>query len=105
MNTENANFYAATALPGSQLYWTAKAKGWELPKDFAGYSFLGYDTQPLPTNYLTPKEVIKFRDNAWQKYFTNPAYVDMIGNKFGVGAKQHVQEMTNVKLKRKILGD
>ena len=34
LNTEHANFYPCQALPGSPLYFTAKAEGWELPSSF-----------------------------------------------------------------------
>ena len=55
--TAGWNTYAAMALPGSQLYKTAIEKQYTLPEDYAGYSFHAYNTQPLPTEFLTPEEV------------------------------------------------
>jgi hypothetical protein len=66
---------------------------------------LSYDAQPLPTQYLTAAEVLKFRDQAWQTYFTNPAYLDLVEKRFGSQQRQNINEMSAVSLKRKILGD
>jgi len=104
LNTETANMYPCQALPGSQLYLNAKKKG-ILPKSLQGYAFLSYESEPLPTNYLTSAEVLKFRDEAWQKYFSNPKYLELLSNRFGQIAVKNVQDMSKIKLKRKILGD
>lgn len=105
LNTEMANMYPCQALPGSPMYHTAKKNGWALPDSYEGYAFLSYESQPLPTKYLSSAEVLKFRDEAWQKYFTNPAYLDLVGRKFGQQERENVEDMASVKLKRKILGD
>jgi anaerobic magnesium-protoporphyrin IX monomethyl ester cyclase len=49
--------------------------------------------------------VVKFRDEAWQKYFTNPAYLNLVERKFGAQERKNVQDMASIRLKRKILGD
>ncbi|MCA9401173.1 MAG: radical SAM protein [Candidatus Omnitrophica bacterium] len=103
MNTEMANFYSAMAYPGSPLHGTAKEKGWKLPENYAGYSQHSYYTQPLPTKYLTAAEVLKFRDEAWMRYHTNPAFLDMLKSKFGQIAVDETVKSTKIKLKRKIL--
>lgn len=105
LNTEMANFYPCQALPGSPLFTLAKKNGWALPDSYEGYGFLSYDAQPLPTQYLTAAEVLKFRDQAWQTYFTNPAYLDLVEKRFGSQQRQNINEMSAVSLKRKILGD
>ncbi len=97
------NGYAAMALPGSELYKIALAKGHKLPEDYQGYSFHSYDTVPLPTEKLTSKEILSFRDSAFHKYFTNEVFLKKIEDKFGKIAKNNIQRMTEVKLKRKIL--
>jgi coproporphyrinogen III oxidase-like Fe-S oxidoreductase len=104
LNTETANMYPCQALPGSQLYLEAKKKG-VLPKNLQGYAFLSYESEPLPTNYLTSAEVLKFRDDAWKKYFTNPNHLKLIDKRFGSLALKNVKDMTKIKLKRKLLGD
>jgi len=103
LNTEMANMYPCMALPGSPLYNEAKENNWNLPDSYEGYAFLSYNSQPLPTKYLSSKEVIKFRDEAWQEYFTNPKYLDLVERRFGPQQRKNVEEMASIKLKRKIL--
>lgn len=103
LNCEFVNFYCAMAYPGSKLYEFAIKQGWELPKEWQGFSQYGYDALPLPTKYISAKEVLKFRDNAFYTYFNNPGYLNMIERKFGNNVKEHICEMTNLKLKRKLL--
>lgn len=103
MNTEMANFYSAMAYPGSPLYGTAKKEGWKLPETYAGYSQHSYYTQPLPTKYLTAQQVLKFRDEAWLKYHTNPAFLNLLKIKFGQQAVDETIKSTKIKLKRKLL--
>jgi len=103
LNTETANMYPCQALPGSPLYREAIQKGWKLPDKPEGYAFLSYDSEPLRTNFCSSAEVLKFRDNAWHTYFTNPAYLEKIERKFGLQQRQNVEEMAKIKLKRKLL--
>jgi anaerobic magnesium-protoporphyrin IX monomethyl ester cyclase len=105
LNTEMANMYPCQALPGSPMHNLAKNNGWPLPDLYEGYAFLSYECQPLPTKYLSAAEVLKFRDEAWQKYFTNTAYLDLLETKFGVAERRNVEDMARIPLKRKILGD
>ena len=103
LNTEHANFYPCQALPGSPLYFEAKKNNWDLPKTFEEYAFFSYECKPLRTNYCTSEEVLRFRDDAWQKYFTNPTFLKMIEKKFGMESKKNINALSKVKLKRKIL--
>ena len=108
LNTEWANFYCAMAYPGSPLYEMARKNNWPLPDDkdgpgWIGYSQLGYEALPLPTNTLTASQVLEFRDRAFDKYFTNPKYLSMIEAKFGAAAASHVNQMTSHQLKRHLL--
>jgi len=103
LNCEFANFYSAMAYPGSKLYDIAIKEGWELPKEWHGFSQHSYETLPLPTKYITAREVLKFRDESFHKYFENPAYLSMIGKKFGKHVKEHIQEMTKTRTKRELL--
>lgn len=105
LNTEMANMYPCQALPGSPIYNIAKKNNWKLPDSYSGYAFLSYDSEPLPTNHLSSAEVLKFRDEAWQTYFTNPVYLDLVENKFGLKERKNIEDMTKIKLSRKILGD
>ena len=76
-----------------------------LPESWEGYAQHNYNFLPLPTNTITPKDVLEFRDYAFDVYFRNPLYLKMIEDKFGIKAKKHIEEMTKIKLKRKLLGD
>ena len=105
LNTEMANMYPCQALPGSPMFNDALHRGWELPDDYEGYAFLSYESLPLRTNHCTSAEVLAFRDAAWQTYFTNPAYLQLVEDKFGQQEKLNVEDMASIKLKRKLLGD
>jgi radical SAM superfamily enzyme YgiQ (UPF0313 family) len=105
LNTEMANIYPCQALPGSPMYHAAIKNGWALPDSYEGYAFLSYESQPLPTKYLTSAQVLKFRDEAWQTYFTNPAYLKLVERKFGSLERSNIEDMTKIHLKRKILGE
>ena len=76
-----------------------------MPENYAGYSFHEYNTQPLPTEHLTPGENLRFRDDAFTKYHTYPPFLEKIEEKYGKIAKDNIEKMTKIKLKRKILGD
>ena len=103
LNAEYANFYCTMAYPGSKLYESASKEGWPLPKRWSGYSQYAEDSLPLPTKHLSAAEVLSFRDDAFQSYFNNPKYLDIVSEKFGKKVKDHIQEMTKTKLKRDIL--
>lgn len=105
LNCEFANFYCAMAYPGSKLYNIALDTGWELPKEWTGYSQHSYNIQPLPSKTVSAKEIVKFRDNAFHEYNENPKYLDMLEKEFGKEVKEHMLEITKSRLKRKILED
>ena len=105
LNTEMANMYPCQALPGSPMYYLAKKNGWNLPQSYEGYAFLSYESEPLPTKYLSSAEVLKFRDEAWQTYFSDPRYLDLVARKFGAQERKNVEDMASIRLKRRLLGD
>jgi anaerobic magnesium-protoporphyrin IX monomethyl ester cyclase len=105
LNCEFANYYSAMAYPGSKLYLDALKEGWKLPEEYVGYSQHSYETQPLPTKHIPAAEVLKFRDEAFLKYYTNERYLNMIEEKFDINTRQDLEKMTKIKLKRKLLGD
>ena len=105
LNTIAWNGYAVMALPGSKVYKEAINAGYELPTDYVGYSFHSYETKPLPTEHLTPAQILKFRDDAWMKYHTHPPFLEKMEKLHGKKIRQNIEDMTKIKLKRKILGD
>jgi len=100
LNCEFANFYSAMAYPGSQLYLTALQEGWPLPERWSGYSQHSVDALPLPTKHVSGADVLRFRDHAFQVYFSSPKYLEMIGRKFGPETVTHINEMASHKLVR-----
>ncbi|KKL56326.1 hypothetical protein LCGC14_2246540, partial [marine sediment metagenome] len=100
-NFEFVNFYCAMAYPGSQLYDQALAEGWPLPQRWHGYSQLGEETLPLPTKHLSAAEVLRFRDRAFEDYFGDERYQQMILARFGPEALAHIRAMLEYKMVRK----
>jgi radical SAM superfamily enzyme YgiQ (UPF0313 family) len=105
LNCEFANFYSAMAYPGSPLYRMAVEKGWALPDTWSGFSQHSYDCLPLPTEKVSAAQVLKFRDTAFDHYFTRKRYLDSVTQKFGWETRQHIDRMTRHKLRRKIIED
>jgi radical SAM superfamily enzyme YgiQ (UPF0313 family) len=100
-----ANMYGCMPLPGSQVYKDAIESGYVPPKDYVDYSFHSYTTVPVPNKNLTSEEILKFRDEAYVKYHTNPKFLNKVKDKYGDQAVANILENTKIKLKRKILGD
>ena len=105
LNTEMANMYPCQALPGSPIHRRALKEGWKLPDSYAGYAFLSYDCEPLATKHVSAADVLRFRDQAWQTYFRNPTYLDLVQRSFGEPQRRNVENMAEVRLKRRLLGD
>ncbi len=104
LNCEFANFYSAMAYPGSPLYEMALKLGWELPGKWYAYSQHAYETLPLPTSYVTAGEVLRFRDEAFHRYFGNPRYLETLEARFGRETREHVEAMAQHRLRRKHAG-
>ena len=103
LNCEFANFYCAMAYPGSRLYDIALKEKWGLPARWHSFSQHAYEIMPLPTKFISAKEVLSFRDRAFHEYFENQDYLNMLGKKFGSSVKEHVASMTKTRLKRRML--
>jgi anaerobic magnesium-protoporphyrin IX monomethyl ester cyclase len=101
--TEMANMYPCQALPGSPLYREAIRNGLALPDSYAGFAFLSYESQPLPTKHVSAADVVRFRDEAWQTYFTHKPYLNLIETKFGSKERSNVEAMSKIRLRRKLL--
>lgn len=105
LNTEWANFYSAMAYPGSPLYDDALKKNIRTPDmedgpGWIGYSQHAFNCMPLPTDKLSYKEVLDFRDKAFDDYFKSENYLNMIEKKFGTDVVKHINDMTSYKLPR-----
>lgn len=106
LNTEYANFYSAMAYPGSPLHKLASERGLPLPENEDGPGWIGYsqhafEAYPLPTDHVAAGQVLSFRDRAFDTYFTNAPYLEMMEKKFGVEVVEHLKFMTSHRLDRK----
>jgi len=100
MNAEWANIYSTMAYPGSRLYDEAVQAGLPLPQSWIGFSQYSADCLPLPTKHLTGGQVLAFRDYAFEAYFRNPRYLDMIARTFGRETSDHILDMSAHRLRR-----
>jgi len=100
-NFEYVNFYTAMAYPGSRLYEDALRDGIRLPEKWHGYAQLSEETLPMPSKYLSSADILRFRDNAFNEYFSNPRYLESIREKFGQKTVEHIEEMLTYKINRK----
>ncbi|MCK4721916.1 MAG: B12-binding domain-containing radical SAM protein, partial [Dehalococcoidia bacterium] len=100
-NFEYVNFYTAMAYPGSRLYDDALQDGIKLPGKWHGYAQLSEETLPMASKYLSSADILRFRDNAFYEYFSNPRYLKSIREKFGQKTVEHVKEMLTHKIDRK----
>lgn len=105
LNPEYINFYCTMAYPGSNLYLsTQKEHPEHLPENWLGYSQFSYECLPLPTNYISAKEVLRFRDYAFNAFFDdNERYFNHIRAKFGEATVEDIKKMLTKKLKRRLL--
>jgi len=100
---EYANFYAAMAYPGTELHEQAKKDGIQLPKTWKGYGQYSEEALPMSTKYLTSAEVLRFRDNAFVEYTSDPAYLALVRKRFGEPAVDFINGLLKIKLRRKLL--
>jgi radical SAM superfamily enzyme YgiQ (UPF0313 family) len=103
LNCEFANFYSAMAYPGSPLYELAVRQGAPLPLSWTGYAQHSRDCLPLPTRHVPAREVLRFRDEAFLRYYTNPRYLGMVEKRFGPEAVEDIRRMTGYRLERDLL--
>lgn len=103
LNCQYSNFYVTMAYPGSLLYEDSLARGIRLPETWGGFSQFSPDTVPLPTKYLKPEEVLRFRDEAFQSYHSSSRYLSMIRERFGDGTVRHIEGMLQYRLPRRLL--
>lgn len=89
LNTEFANFYCAMAYPGSALFQKKSYTG----QNWIQYSQHAVETFPLASEHLEPQEIVSFRDQAFQQYFRNPFYLNMIRHKFGASTVSEIHKM------------
>jgi anaerobic magnesium-protoporphyrin IX monomethyl ester cyclase len=103
-NFEFVNIYPCFAYPGTPLYDNYIRDGIiPVPTNWETYGLYSYETIPLPTKYLNPDEVLRLRDEIFSSYYQDEKILNMIEEKFGTKARDHVKRMAETPLKRKIL--
>ena len=100
LRCEFSNHYAAMPYPGSRLFDETPVE--HLPDSWAGYSHQSYITKPLPTDTLSAADVLRFRDYAFNRCFTDSGYLEHIEKKFGLDAVTQINRMVGYKLPRKL---
>ena len=73
LNCEFANFYCAMAYPGSQLYERALGRGLAAARDVERLLAAQRRHAAAPHAPSRRGEVLRFRDDAFQTYFRDPA--------------------------------
>jgi radical SAM superfamily enzyme YgiQ (UPF0313 family) len=99
LNCEWNNFFIPMAYPGTILYKNALGKG-KLPKKWEQYGFFAPNALPLPTETLTSKQILEFRDKAFNTLYSQEKYQNMIREKFGEKIVLYIQEMLKKKIER-----
>jgi len=94
------NYYCATAYPGSKLYDDTPKE--LLPEKWEDYDQFSPNFKPLPTKYLTGKQVLEFRDETFNRFYSNAGYQLRIRKKFGDEAVEHIKEMLKWKMNRSV---
>ncbi len=100
LNCEYANFYCTVAYPDSELYEEMREKGVSLPTDYTQYAQMSPNFKPLPTKYLSAKDVLKFRDSAFLQYYNNVNYLSMMKEAFGQQVLEEILKMVKIPLRR-----
>ena len=99
LKCEWTSFYSSMAYPGSELHNTIDEK--DLPKTYTGYSQHSFDCKPTPTKYLSSEDVLRFRDDAFHRLYTDKDYVDFLRERFGQNTIDELNKVLEHKLKRK----
>lgn len=106
INPEWINFSVTMAYPGSKDYFTRKKNGQISSNKWIEYAQYSYECVPMGSKYLSPKEILEFRDWSFNDFFKdNDKYFSLIREKFGEQYVEAIKVMTQNKLRRKLLED
>ncbi len=99
LNCEYSNFYCMSVYPGSRLYDEMKARGVDLPLTSEEFAQMSSNFKPVPTRMLSGREVMAFRDAAFNEYFRDSGYLAMMAGRFGVKAVEEIRAMTSIEIR------
>jgi radical SAM superfamily enzyme YgiQ (UPF0313 family) len=105
LNCEFVNFYTVMAFPGSALYNEVLSQQGKIAYGWESFSQHSFNTQPMPTRFLSPAKVLTFRDKTFNIYNSNEKYLSMIDEKFGKKVRGHIERMLAIKIKRRLISD
>lgn len=104
INPEWINFSVTMAYPGSRDYFLLRKDGKISSTNWIEYAQYSYECTPMGSKYLSPKEVLAYRDNAFCDFFkNNEKYYNLIRDKFGAQYVEKIESMMQKKLRRKLL--
>ena len=104
INPEWINYYVTMPYPGSKLYYEYITNGEKLADEWIAYAQYSYECTPKGTKYLSPSQVLEYRDWAFNAFFeNNNIYFENIKRKFGQVTVDEIKAMTNNKLRRRLL--
>lgn len=100
------NFYITMPYLGSKDYWDAVNNGTIKNDKWIQYAQYSYECMPRGGSYLTQKEVLEFKDYAFNAFFRdNDRYFEFIRSIFGEQYVEKIKDMSKNKLRRKLLRD
>lgn len=104
INPEWINFAVTMAYPGSRDYFSYREKKQISSTNWIEYAQYSYECTPMGSRYLSPKEVLEYRDWAFGDFFDgNEKYFDLIRNKYGEQYVESIRKMIKKRLRRKLL--
>ena len=59
----------------------------------------------MPSKYLLAADVSHFGDNAFEEYFSNPKYIELIMKKFSPKVVEHIRQMLKIRFTEVCLRD
>ena len=99
LNCEYSNFYCVSIYPGSRLYDDMKARGVDLPYSSEEFAQMSPNFKPVPTKVLSGRQVMAFRDAAFNEYFCDPRYLSMMEARFGLKVVEEIKAMTSIEIR------
>ncbi|MBF0121976.1 MAG: radical SAM protein [Candidatus Omnitrophica bacterium] len=102
LNCEYANLYCVTVYKGSKLYDDMKARGVDLPERGDEFAQMSPAFKPVPTKYLSGRDVLRLRDAAFNEYFGNEAYLSMMCARFGKPVVEEIRSMLSINIREKV---
>lgn len=102
-NCDFMNVYSTMMYPGSALYSQAAQRGDWTSSDWKTYSQHNRWSEPAGNQTLSPADVLRFRDDFFRRYYSNPGYINTIYNKFGERAVEEIGLMMKYDLPRELL--